>query len=78
MSMEEALVLITVEPASEQQVLKALKEIKGIVEAHFLYGPYDIYIKIEAADSQQLNHIVIEQIRNIPGIKSTMTCFIAD
>lgn len=78
MSMEEALVLITVEPASEQQVLKALKEIKGIVEAHFLYGPYDIYIKIEAADSQQLNHLVIERIRNIPGIKSTMTCFIAD
>jgi DNA-binding Lrp family transcriptional regulator len=78
MSLEEALVLITVEPASEQQVLKALKEIKGIVEAHFLYGHYDIYIKIEAADSQQLNHLVIERIRNIPGIKSTMTCFIAD
>jgi DNA-binding Lrp family transcriptional regulator len=78
MSMEEALVLITVEPASEQQVLDSLKKIKGIVEAHFLYGPYDIYVKIEAADSQQLNHLVIERIRNIPGIKSTMTCFIAD
>jgi DNA-binding Lrp family transcriptional regulator len=76
--MEEALVLITVEPASEQQVLDSLKKIKGIVEAHFLYGPYDIYVKIEAADSQQLNHLVIERIRNIPGIKSTMTCFIAD
>ncbi len=78
MSMEEALVLITVEPASEQQVLEALKKIKGIVEAHFLYGPYDIYVKIEAADSQQLNRLVIERIRNIHGIKSTMTCFIAD
>ena len=76
--MEQALVLITIAPTTERKILEALKELHGVQEAHFLYGPYDIYLKIEAKSSQELQELVLGKIRLIPGIRSTMTCFIAD
>lgn len=76
--MDKAVVLLTLETTVEQSVLNKLKKLDGILEAHFLYGPYDAYVKIEAENTQQLQDIVINKIRNIDGIKSTMTCFVAD
>ena len=76
--MNKALVLLTLETSSERKVLDELKKLEGVVEAHFLYGPYDAYILIEAKDSSVLHDLVIDQIRTIEGINSTMTCFVAD
>jgi DNA-binding Lrp family transcriptional regulator len=76
--MELAIVLITVEPTVERNVLDELRDIPGIVEAHFLYGPYDIYVKVESKSTHELQNVIIDQIRSIKGIKSTMTCFFAD
>lgn len=76
--MDKAVVLLTLETTVEQSVLNKLKKLDGILEAHFLYGPYDAYVKIEAENTQQLQDIVINKIRKINGIKSTMTCFVAD
>ena len=76
--MNKAIVLISLEAGAEQLVLEQLREMEGIIEAHFLYGPYDAFVKIEAEDSQKLHDIVINKIRSIEGVLSTMTCFIAD
>ena len=76
--MDKALVLLTLEPTSERKVLDTLRTLKGVVEAHFLYGPYDAYVIIEAQTSSAIQELVIEKIRRIEGISSTMTCFVAD
>jgi len=76
--MDKALVLLTLEPTSERKVLEKLRKLKGITEAHFLYGPYDAYVLIEGQTSSALQELVMEKIRRIEGISSTMTCFIAD
>ncbi|OGD44426.1 hypothetical protein A3K69_00755 [Candidatus Bathyarchaeota archaeon RBG_16_57_9] len=76
--MDKALVLLTLEPTSERKVMDKLLTLKGVVEAHFLYGPYDAYVMIEAQTSSAIQELVIEKIRRIEGIGSTMTCFIAD
>jgi DNA-binding Lrp family transcriptional regulator len=78
MNMDKAIVLLNLETTVEQSVLDELRRMGGVIEAHFLYGPYDAYVKIEAKDSQELQDIVINKIRNLEGIKSTMTCFVAD
>lgn len=72
------MVLLTLEPTSERTVLDKLLKLKGVKEAHFLYGPYDAYVIIEGRDSSDLQALVIDRIRRIEGISSTMTCFIAD
>ena len=76
--MDKAVILLTLEPLSERGVLDKVRALPGVIEAHFLYGPYDAFVKIEAKDSRALQNLVIEKIRNIEGISSTMTCFIAD
>ena len=75
--MEQALVLMTVEPASEKEVLDEIRAFPGVREANFIYGPYDIYLKIEADTMEKLRRLVLEEIRNIKGVRSTTTCFIA-
>lgn len=76
--MDKALVLLTLEPETGSEVLEEIKKIDGVIEAHFLYGPYDAFVMIEAPDSGELQTIVIDTIRQIEGIRSTMTCFVAD
>jgi DNA-binding Lrp family transcriptional regulator len=76
--LDKALVLLTLEPTSERAVLDKLRKLKGATEAHFLYGPYDAYVIIEGTSSSELQAMVIDHIRRIEGINSTMTCFIAD
>jgi DNA-binding Lrp family transcriptional regulator len=75
--MDKALVLLTLEPDAGSEVIKDIRKIDGVIETHFLYGPYDAYVMIEAADSAELQNIVIDNIRQIEGIRSTMTCFVA-
>ena len=76
--MDKALVLLTLEPDTGIEVLEKIAKIEGVLEARFLYGPYDAYAMIEAANSGELQNIVIDTIRHIDGIRSTMTCFVAD
>ena len=76
--MEKAIVLLTIQPSAEKEVLNTLKKLKAVKEAHFIYGPYDAFLSIEADTSQKIQRIVLDKIRLIQGIKSTMTCFIAD
>jgi DNA-binding Lrp family transcriptional regulator len=75
--MDKALVMLTLEPDAGSEVIKDIRKIDGVIETHFLYGPYDAYVMIEAADSAELQNIVIDNIRQIEGIRSTMTCFVA-
>ena len=76
--MDKALVLLTLEPKSERAVLDKLRQLKVVTEAHFLYGPYDAYVLIEGKTSADLHDLVIDHVRQIEGIVSTMTCFIAN
>jgi len=76
--MNIVLVLITVTPTMEVEVLEQIKKFKQVTEAHLLYGPYDIYVRAEAPTTAELERLVLDKLRGIKGIKSTMTCFIAD
>lgn len=69
---------MTLEPDTGSEVLEEIQKIEGVIDTHFLYGPYDAFAMIEAPNSGDLQSIVIDTIRQIEGIRSTMTCFIAD
>lgn len=76
--MDRALVLLTLEPDAGSKVLEDIRKTDGVTDTQFLYGPYDAYAMIEAADSAELQDIVIDKLRQIEGIRSTMTCFVAE
>ncbi|MDP8011276.1 MAG: Lrp/AsnC ligand binding domain-containing protein [Thermoplasmata archaeon] len=66
-------VLISTAPGKEHEVYDELRKIKEIIELHPLFGEYDLIAKIEAKDFNELGKIVVDQIRNIPGVIDTKT-----
>jgi len=75
---EVVLVLMMLDTNTEKEILDHLRVLPHVSEAHFLYGPYDAYVKAEAKTTTQLEDLVINHIRSIKGVRSTITCFIAD
>lgn len=73
----KALVLIRIEPLIEKTLVDELEALEGVTEAHFIYGPYDVYCIIDCPDNDALNDLVMYNIRGINGIKSTTTCYLA-
>jgi len=74
----KALVLIRVEPGIEKRLVKELAALDGVTEAHFIYGPYDVYCVVDCPNYDALNDLVMNRIRSLDGIKSTTTCYLSD
>ena len=68
-----AFVLINAEIGGEQEVIKALKTIKNLKEAHLVYGVYDIVAKVEAETMDKLKEIITWNIRRLDKVRSTLT-----
>jgi DNA-binding Lrp family transcriptional regulator len=74
--MPTAYVLLNTEIGAENQVLKALKKIKGVEEAHHLWGVYDIIANIEAESMEKLKYIIAMRIGKISKINTKLTMII--
>jgi len=68
-----AYVMINSETGYEAEVMKELKKIPSVQEVYQLYGVYDIIIKIEAENMEELKEIVSLRIRELEKIRSTLT-----
>lgn len=66
-------VLVTCEPFAEEDVLAALRKIPRVKEAHSVYGAFDLLAKVEALNLDEVEETLIQSIRKIPNIKSTLT-----
>jgi len=65
--------LLSISPLYEKSVYSALKNIPEITEIHPLFGEYDILVKIECGDIDQIGEIVILKIRALKGIVDSKT-----
>ncbi len=66
-------VLINVELGKDKKVYDELIKKEKFKEVYFLFGAYDLIVKIEAKDFNELSNIVFNEIRTIPGVRSTKT-----
>jgi len=76
--MISALVLVNTESGSQENVIKTLRLVDGVEEAHALYGVYDLLLKIKAASIDKLKEIIKIRIRQIIGVTSTLTLMIVE
>ena len=74
--MPSAFILVNTEIGAEKQVLKALKRIQGVEEAHNLWGVYDIIANVSAGSMEELKYIITSQIEKISRINSKLTMMI--
>ncbi len=76
--MPTAYILLNTEIGAENQVLKALKKIEGVEEAHSLWGVYDIIANVEAESVDKLRRIITKHIGKIGRINSKLTMVISE
>jgi DNA-binding Lrp family transcriptional regulator len=69
-----AYVLIQTEVGKAAQVAKEVAGIGGVTEADDVTGPYDVIVKAEAANVDELGKLVVAQIQGVEGITRTLTC----
>lgn len=73
--MTTAFVLVNIEVGYEEEVLKKIKMIPEVKEAHILQGVYDIIAVLEIGDKQYLKEVINMKIRRLDKVRSTMTMF---
>jgi len=76
--MPTAFVLINTEIGSEADVLKDLKKVEGVEEAHAVYGVYDIIARVRADTMDKLKEIVTWKVRRLDKVRSTLTMIVVE
>ncbi len=74
----KAFVLIKVRAGEVREVVKALRKLEGVKEAHMTFGPYDAVAVVETEQVADLGAITAAQIQPIPGVERTLTCLAVD
>jgi len=69
-----AYILIQTEVSRAADVAVAAAEIAGVTAADDVTGPYDVIVRAEASDVDELGKMVVSRIQAIEGITRTLTC----
>ena len=68
-------VLLKTEPSQMEKVQENIKEIKGVEEAHMVFGTYDICAKVTGETMKNLKDRV-QKIRSQEDVKETLSLIV--
>ena len=74
--MSSAFVLINTEVGAGKEIIEKVRKMENIVEAHTVYGKYDIIAKVEAESMAKLKETVSWNIRRLDKVQSTSTMIV--
>lgn len=76
--MPKAFVFMNIDAGGEQEVLKQLRSIPNVKEAHFVYGVYDVVAMVEAETMDKLKELMTWKIRRLEKVRSTLTTIVME
>jgi Lrp/AsnC family leucine-responsive transcriptional regulator len=71
-----AFVLVTYNPVndiSQQDVARSIAKLPNVSEVHVVAGQWDIILKARGASLQEIGELVVNRLRQIPGVGQTVT-----
>ena len=69
-----AYILIQTEVGKAAQVASSVAQIDGVVSAEDVTGPYDVIVRAESENVDDLGKMVVSKVQLIDGITRTLTC----
>ncbi len=72
--MVNAYILIQTEVGKAAAVASEVRSIEGVTEAEDVTGPYDVIVRAEANNVDDLGKLVVAKIQTLEGITRTLTC----
>jgi DNA-binding Lrp family transcriptional regulator len=70
----QAYILIQTEVGKAADVAKAIADVNGVTLAEDVTVPYDVIVRAEAGNVDELGQLVVARVQNVPGITRTLTC----
>jgi len=74
----QAFIFINTEVGSEEEILKQLRRMDNVKEAHAVYGVYDIVAKVEAMTMDKLREVLASKVRRLDKVRSTLTMIVIE
>ncbi|MFX0079777.1 MAG: Lrp/AsnC family transcriptional regulator [Candidatus Hermodarchaeota archaeon] len=71
-----AFVLVNFLPTSglsQQDVARSIARLENVVEVHVVAGQWDIILKARGVSLKEIGELVVNQLREIPGVGQTVT-----
>ncbi|HWG65220.1 MAG TPA: Lrp/AsnC ligand binding domain-containing protein [Streptosporangiaceae bacterium] len=72
--MVQAYILVQTEVGKAAEVARRIGAITGVTLAEDVTGPYDVIVRAEAPNVDDLGRLVVAQIQGVSGITRTLTC----
>jgi DNA-binding Lrp family transcriptional regulator len=72
--MVQAYILVQTEVGKAAEVAISIGELRGVTQAEDVTGPYDVIVRAEAENVDDLGRLVVAKIQAVPGITRTLTC----
>jgi DNA-binding Lrp family transcriptional regulator len=72
--MVQAYILIQTEVGRSASVAEAIASIEGVLLAEDVTGPYDVIVRAEARNIDEMGRMVVAQVQGVDGITRTLTC----
>ena len=72
--MVQAYILVQTEVGKAAEVARRIGAIEGVTLAEDVTGPYDVIVRAEADNVDDLGRLVVAQIQGVTGITRTLTC----
>ena len=79
----EAYVLVKIATQTDvcgfsRSVVDKISKMKGVVDAHLLFGDFDAVLKLDMPKIHDVENMVMEEIHMIEGVESTLTLLCVD
>jgi len=69
-----AYILVQTEVGKAAQVTRDIVDITGVQQAEDVTGPYDVIVRVEARNLDELGKLVVARVQAVDGITRTLTC----
>jgi len=68
-----AFIMLKVRTDSTREVLEKVRSFKETKQAHIIFGAYDMIVKAEFKDNDEMSRFVVDKIKSIDGVLDTAT-----
>jgi len=69
-----AYVLMQTQVGDAESVSRAVALVDGVTQADIVTGPYDVIVRAEAENMDDLGKLVVARIQTVEGVTRTLTC----
>lgn len=72
-----AWILVAFQPGpgiSQKRLAGRILDLPGVAEVHLISGEWDLLTKVHGESIESIGDLVVEELRNMEGVGSTVTC----